>query len=133
MTKAVLAAAVGAFGGWKCRDKYEEMVGAVKPTSIVARLSRLWDGVVGLPSSASSSGGGGGGGGAEDRRLRQLEEKVRESERLVAESRGDQRKLLAIVEDIRRRLDGPAIPTATSTSPPRCRRRKQPQPQPRRP
>ena len=98
----------------------------MKPTSIVARLSRLWDGVVGLPSSASSSGGGGG--GAEDRRLRQLEEKLRESERLAAESRGDQRKLLAIVEDIRRRLDGPAIPTATSTSSPRCRRRKQPQP-----
>ena len=108
LTKAVLAAAVGAFGGWKCRDKYEEMVGAVKPTSIVARLSRLWDG----------------GGGAEDRRLRQLEEKLRESERLAAESRGDQRKLLVIVEDIRRRLDGPAIPTATSTSAPRCRRRR---------
>ena len=99
----------------------------MKPTSIVARLSRLSDGVR-LPSSASS-----GGGGAEDRRLRQLEEKLRESERLAAESRGDQRKLLAIVEDIRRRLDGPAIPTATSTSSPRCRRRKQPQPQPRRP
>ena len=116
MTKAVLAAAVGAFGGWKCRDKYEEMVGAVKPTSIVARLSRLWDGVVGLPSSASSSGGGGG--GAEDRRLRQLEEKVRESERVVAESRGDQRKLLAIVEDIQRRLNGPATDSYQHEFPP---------------
>ena len=112
MTKAVLAAAVGAFGGWKCRDKYEEMVGAVKPTSIVARLSRLWDGVR-LPSSASS-----GGGGAEDRRLRQLEEKLRESERLAAESRGDQRKLLAIVEDIQRRLDGPATDSYQHEFPP---------------
>ncbi|KAG2627870.1 hypothetical protein PVAP13_3KG264857 [Panicum virgatum] len=102
LTKAVLAAAVGAFGGWKCRDKYEEMVGAVKPTSIVARLSRLWDG----------------GGGAEDRRLRQLEEKVRESERLVAESRGDQRKLLAIVEDIQRRLNGRATDSYQHECPP---------------
>ena len=112
MTKAVLAAAVGAFGGWKCRDKYEEMVGAVKPTSIVARLSRLWDGVR-LPSSASS-----GGGGAEVRRLRQLEEKLRESERLAAESRGDQRKLLAIVEGIQRRLNGRATDSYQHEFPP---------------
>lgn len=113
----MLTVAVGAFAGWKCRDKYEEMVGAVKPSSIVVRLSRLWDGV-GLPSSS----GGGGGGGAEDRRLRQLEEKVRETEQLAAESHGDQQKLLAIIEDIQRRLDGPAN-NGYQHEFPRCRHR----------
>ncbi|PUZ66179.1 hypothetical protein GQ55_3G286100 [Panicum hallii var. hallii] len=111
-TKTVLTTAVGAFAG------YEEMVGAVKPSSIVVRLSRLWDGV-GLPSSS----GGGGGGGAEDRRLRQLEEKVRETEQLAAESHGDQQKLLAIIEDFQRRLDGPANDGYQHEFP-RCRSRR---------
>lgn len=73
------------FGGWKLREKYDGMVGAVKPTSVMARLSQLWDGIV-----VSSE---------DDGKKQQVEENDRR--RLER----DLRNLAADVEALKARLD----------------------------
>jgi hypothetical protein len=98
--RTVCVATAGGIGGWKLRDRYEEMVGPVRPTSILARASKLWDSIS-LPSS-SSSGSGAEGGGAEGRRVRELEEKIEKFERQQEKTQRDMQKFfLAAIEDLK--------------------------------
>ncbi|RCV17908.1 hypothetical protein SETIT_3G257900v2 [Setaria italica] len=92
--KTVCIATAGGIGGWKLRDRYEEMVGPVRPTSILARASKLWDSIS-LPSSSSGSGGEG---GADGRRVRELEEKIARQEEKALR---DMQKVLAAIEDLK--------------------------------
>ncbi|KAF8719897.1 hypothetical protein HU200_024660 [Digitaria exilis] len=107
------------FGGWKLREKYEATVGAVKPNSIMAKVSKLWDGIVVSLSSSEADGGE----GQNQKVQRQLEEKVRQLEDRDKVRQRDLRNLAAVVEDLRGRLDGQSyqheFPPLPPSPPPR--------------